>query len=217
MTVGKCCILSLMWTLCCYHLTQGNVETFRPLRLMKLFGIFYRRDFIKCRIVNICGISESPILLISEYLSWKTATQKTPPFLNLRLLLRFISLSNKFLWDSAFSIVLCAIAIHNLTAISAFLETHMPLSFELQRASVENRAKPMLCLADMVSMRQPGWCSPGSSTVPPAFADWPHSSCLFQALHKNRASHCLQNKDRVPQATDKLAYPCFRDTVTEPL
>lgn len=141
MSVGKCCTVSLIWILPCYHLTQQDVETFSPLRLMKLFGIFYRKASGKCRIVNICGISESLILLISKYQSWKEITQKPLPFLNLRLLLRFIFLSTKFLWDSAFSIVLCAIAIHNLTAISAFLETHMPLSFELQKRLCREQSK----------------------------------------------------------------------------
>lgn len=67
----------------------------------------------------------------------------------MRLLLRFIFLSTKFLWDSAFSIVLCATAIHNLAAVSAFLETHMPLSFELQKSLCREQSR-----AGAVSRRQ---------------------------------------------------------------
>lgn len=77
--MGKHLVLSLMWVLCCYHLTQQDVEMLNPSRLINCLASFYRRDFIKGRAVNICGISESSILLTSEYLSWRVTTPN--PFL----------------------------------------------------------------------------------------------------------------------------------------
>ena len=44
----------------------------------------------------------------------------------------------------------------------------------------------------------------GAAACLPAFAGSPRRSCLFQVPSKNRASHCLQNENRMPQATDKL-------------
>lgn len=74
--------------------------------------------------------------------------QKPHPFPNLRLLLRFIFLLNKFLWDSAFGIVLYAVAIQNLIAVSAFLKNRIPLLFELWKILCREPSK-----SDPVSRR----------------------------------------------------------------
>lgn len=56
-----------------------NAQSIKTYKIV--WHLFYRRDSIKCRTVNICGISESPILLMSEYLSWKITMQKKKPSL----------------------------------------------------------------------------------------------------------------------------------------
>lgn len=78
---------------------------------------------------------KSAIILLCEYLSCKVnAHTQNLPFQNPRLLLRFIVLLSEFLWDFAFAIVLCAVAIQNLIAAPAFPETRIPLSFEPQKS-----------------------------------------------------------------------------------